>query len=66
MGRINILLCFGAFPPEGDKNIVDETEKNLYNEEIRASRIHDLGEVKSKLSDKYSAEEVARDIAASI
>lgn len=48
------------------KNIVDETEKNLYNEEIRASRIHDLGEVKSKLSDKYSAEEVAKDIAASI
>ena len=28
LGRINILLCFGAFPPEGDKNIVDEISLN--------------------------------------
>ncbi len=44
------------------KNIVDETEKNLYDTNIREERINDLKEVKSKLSDMYSAEEVANQI----
>ena len=44
------------------KNIVEETEKNLYDTSIRNERISDLGEVKSKLSEKYSAEEVANQI----
>ena len=44
------------------KNIVSETEKNLYDTKIREKRIEDLKEVKSKLSDMYSAEEVANQI----
>ena len=44
------------------KNIVKETENNLFNEEIRKSRISDLSQVKALLSDKYSADEVARQI----
>lgn len=44
------------------KNVVEETEKNLFNEDIRAKRIQELGDVKSRLSDKYSAEEVANQI----
>lgn len=48
------------------KNIVEETEKNLYDTNIRNMRISDLGEVKSKLSEKYSAEEVAKQIVENI
>lgn len=48
------------------KNIVEETEKNLYDERVREIRIQDLGEVKSKLSDKYSAEEVVKEITKNI
>lgn len=44
------------------KNIVDETEKNLYDEKTRQTRVQDLGDVKSLLSDKYSALEVANQV----
>ena len=36
-----------------------ETERNLYDKDYRAQFISSLGEVKEKLSDKYSAKEVA-------
>ena len=39
--------------------IVYETERNLYDKDYRAQFISSLGEVKEKLSDKYSAKEVA-------
>lgn len=41
------------------KNIVSNIEKILYDEKYRQEYISQLGEVKSKLSDKYSAQEVA-------
>ena len=41
------------------KDITSEIEKILYDEEYRHNYINQLGEVKSKLSDKYSAQEVA-------
>lgn len=41
------------------KNICYETEKLLYDKNAREMMINELGEVKSKLSDKYSAQEVA-------
>lgn len=41
------------------KNISNETEKILYNEDYRNNYINELSMVKSKLSDKYSAQEVA-------
>jgi len=44
------------------ENICYETEKNLYNKEYRIGFIKALGMVKEKLSDKYSAEEVANEI----
>ena len=47
-------------------NIVKETENNLYDENIRRSRIEDLAKVKSMLSDKYSAQEVVNEILADI
>ena len=40
-------------------NICYETEKLLYDKKYRDSVINSLGEVKSLLSDKYSAKEVA-------
>lgn len=40
-------------------NIVYETEKNLYDKSYREEYIKSLGEVKDRLSDKYSAKEVA-------
>ena len=39
--------------------IVYETERNLYDKDYRDQFISSLGEVKEKLSDKYSAKEVA-------
>ena len=48
------------------KNIVKETEKILYDNEYRQNYINQLGEIKSKLSDKYSAQEVAKVIVESI
>lgn len=42
------------------ENICYETEKLIYNKEYRADIINKLGHVKEKLSDKYSAEEVAK------
>ena len=44
-------------------NITREIEKILYDEEYRQNYISQLGEVKSKLSDKYSAQEAAKVIA---
>ena len=44
------------FTPE---NICYETEKLLYDKAARAKMIEDLGHVKEKLSDKYSAKEAA-------
>ena len=44
------------------ENICYETEKNLYNKEHRENMIKELAKVKDKLSDKYSAEEVANSI----
>ena len=41
------------------KNICNETEQLLYDKKYREYFISQLGEVKSKLSDKYSAQEVA-------
>ena len=41
------------------KNICYETEKLLYDKNAREMMINELGGVKSKLSDKYSAQEVA-------
>ena len=40
-------------------NIVYETEKILYNKQYREDYINQLADVKNKLSDKYSANEVA-------
>ena len=40
-------------------NICYETERNLYDKEYRTNFINSLGEAKSILSDKYSAQEVA-------
>lgn len=40
-------------------NICYETEKLLYNQSIRKKMIEQLSEVKEKLSDKFSAKEVA-------
>lgn len=42
------------------ENICYETERLLYNKEHREWIIKELGKVKTKLSDKYSAEEVAK------
>ena len=44
------------------KNISTEIEKIIYDEEYRKNYIDDLGKVKEKLSDKYSAQEVANTI----
>ena len=44
-------------------NICYETAKLLYNTDYRVETIEKLGHVKAKLSDKYSAEEVANCIA---
>ena len=44
------------------KYIVHEIEKILYDEEYRQNYISQLGEIKSKLSEKYSAQEVANTI----
>ena len=41
------------------ENICYETEKNLYDKQHREWMIDELAKVKEKLSDKYSAEEVA-------
>lgn len=43
-------------------NIINETEKNLYDQAYRDNYINKLGEIRSLLSDKYSAEEVANTI----
>ena len=40
-------------------NICYETEKLLYNKEYRKEKIEQLGHVRERLSDKYSAQEVA-------
>ena len=48
------------------KNIVGEIEKILYDKEYRTRYIEELGEVKSRLSDKYSAQEVAKIISENI
>lgn len=40
-------------------NLCYETEKSLYDKNYREKFINELGEVREKLSDKYSAEEVA-------
>ncbi len=42
------------------KNIVNEIQNLLYNLDYRSSHIADLGKIKSLLSDKVSAEEVAK------
>lgn len=47
-------------------NIVNETEKLLYDESYRANHIDDLGKIKSMLSDKVSSEEVAKIIVNSL
>jgi len=44
------------------KNISTEIEKIIYDENYRKNYIDDLGKVKEKLSDKYSAQEVANTI----
>ncbi len=41
------------------ENICYETEKNLYDKQYREWMINELAKVKERLSDKYSAEEVA-------
>ena len=41
-------------------NIVEETEKLLYDNTYRENHINDLGKIKSMLSDKVSSEEVAK------
>ena len=43
-------------------NICYETERFLYNKEYREKTIAELGKVRTKLSDKYSAQEVAEEI----
>lgn len=48
------------------KHITDEIEKILYDEQYRTNYISQLGEVKEKLSDKYSAHEVAKVIVENI
>lgn len=42
------------------KNIVDETEKLLYDKKYRQNFIDEISQVKSKLSDKNSGEEAAK------
>lgn len=49
-----------------EKYVVNEVEKLLYNEEYRKNYIQELGKVKSKLSDKYSAVEAAKIISENI
>ena len=49
-------LVQGKFTVE---NSCYETEKLLYDKEYRETHVSSLGEVKAKLSDKYSAQEVA-------
>ena len=41
------------------ENICYETERLLFNKEVREKTVLELGEVRERLSDKYSAEEVA-------
>ena len=48
------------------KNIVDETQKLLYETDYRDSHILELGKIKSMLSDKISAQEVAKVIVKSL
>ena len=48
------------------KNITHETEKILYDDSYRAEYISKLSQVKERLSDKYSAQEVAKVIAENI
>jgi lipid A disaccharide synthetase len=48
------------------KNIVEETEKLLFDENYRTGHIEELGKIKSMLSDKISAEEVAKSIIKSL
>ena len=48
------------------KNIVTETEKNLYDEEYRRKFISKLEDVEDELSDKNSAQEVAQVISENI
>ena len=43
-------------------NICYETERFLYDKEYREKTIAELGKVRAKLSDKYSAQEVAEEI----
>ncbi len=43
-------------------NIVYETERNLYDKKYRNKYIENLGHVREKLSDKYSAQEAAKSI----
>lgn len=42
------------------ENIVEETENLLYDSNYRTTHIEDLGKIKAMLSEKVSAEEVAR------
>lgn len=44
------------------KNIVDETEKLLFDEDYRQNHVQELGKIKAMLSDKVSSEEVAKSI----
>ena len=44
------------------ENICYETERFLYDKEYREKTIAELGKVRAKLSDKYSAQEVAEEI----
>lgn len=48
------------------KNIVNETEKLLFDTEYRNNHIDELGKIKSMLSDKVSSEEVAKIIIKSL
>ena len=43
-------------------NICYETERFLYDKKYREKTIAGLGKVRAKLSDKYSAQEVAEEI----
>ncbi len=56
-------LVQGKFTTE---NICYETERLLYDNAYRENMICSLGKVRTKLSDKYSAEEVANEIAKTI
>ena len=42
------------------KNIVEETEKLLFDEGYRENHVLELGKIKAMLSDKVSSEEVAK------